>query len=345
MAQTAPTPVAAQPQQMSLIRTMAGKYGLEPTKFKQTIVKTLFPSDKQNPSDEQVAAFLIVANKYDLDPFRKEIYAFPAKGGGIVPIVSIDGWLTVINRQPCYDGVEFVDNKDADGNLQSITAKIFRTDRSHPVMVTEYLKECKKNTEPWNQFPSRMLRHKALMQAARYAFGISGIVDQDEAERIAAMQGDDTPTPIAVITEEQRTVLVNVAKEVGVIERLGVIVNSFGFEMLAHITVDRYADVLAAIEDSGKPSDTVDGEIVEEPGDHVDSSIHTPPNDVDAEPYAGPFDGEPQTEATPLERLRANVIAKLDEMTERDRKNFLQGKPIPGKANEDELRALLAATK
>jgi hypothetical protein len=29
-----------------------------------------------------------------------------------------------------------------------------------------------------------MLRHKALIQCARYAFGFSGIIEQDEAERI-----------------------------------------------------------------------------------------------------------------------------------------------------------------
>jgi hypothetical protein len=32
----------------------------------------------------------------------------------------------------------------------------------------------------------RMLRHKALIQAARLAFGFSGIYDQDEAERIVS---------------------------------------------------------------------------------------------------------------------------------------------------------------
>ena len=37
-----------------------------------------------------------------------------------------------------------------------------------------------------------MLRHKALIQAARYAFGFSGVMDEDEAGRIAAMK-DITP--------------------------------------------------------------------------------------------------------------------------------------------------------
>ncbi len=47
---------------------------------------------------------------------------------------------------------------------------------------------CKRNTEPW-KMEHRMLRHKAVMQCARIAFGFSGIHDEDDAgvivERVA----------------------------------------------------------------------------------------------------------------------------------------------------------------
>jgi RecT family len=52
------------------------------------------------------------------------------------------------------------------------------------VTVTEYLAECWRDSEPWIRWPRRMLRHKALIQCARYAFGFSGIIDQDEYERL-----------------------------------------------------------------------------------------------------------------------------------------------------------------
>lgn len=169
----------------SLINFMAGRFGLEPTKFLSTLIKTVFPSDKQNPSNEQVAAFLAVAKQYDLNPFIKEIYAFPAKGGGVVPIVSIDGWSTLINRQAALDGIDFEDQFDNAGELRAITTIIYRKDRSHPTRITEYMSECQRNTEPWNKWPVRMLRHKSLIQCARVAFGLAGIYDPDEAERIA----------------------------------------------------------------------------------------------------------------------------------------------------------------
>ena len=187
----------------SLVVAMAQRYGLQPDKFLQTIKSTVFPSDRQ-ASDEQLAAFLTVAKQYDLNPFIKEIYALPAKGGGIVPIVSIDGWCSLINRQPQLDGIEFVDDVGENGKLVSVTCKIFRKDRSHATCVTEYMSECMRGTDTWAKYPFRMLRHKALIQCARYAFALSGIYDPDEAERIPATD----PDKIYYENTEERTKLI-----------------------------------------------------------------------------------------------------------------------------------------
>jgi hypothetical protein len=92
--------------------------------------------------------------------------------------------MTMANNHPAYDGITFVDRLSDDGQLLAITAQVHRKDRSHPVEVTEYLAECRQGTEPWKKWPARMLRHKAAIQAIRYAFGFSGIVDPDEADRM-----------------------------------------------------------------------------------------------------------------------------------------------------------------
>jgi hypothetical protein len=49
------------------------------------------------------------------------------------------------------------------------------------VEITEFFSECNRNSEPWKVNPRRMLRHKALIQCARVAFGFSGITDEEEA--------------------------------------------------------------------------------------------------------------------------------------------------------------------
>lgn len=189
---------ATAPQQ-SLIVRMANQYGIEPNKFYATLEKTILPSGKQ-ATQEQVAAFLVVANHYGLNPFVKEIYAFPSQGGGVTPIVSIDGWLTLINRQPQLDGIEFKDHLNEQGSLTAVTAKIYRKDRQYPTEVTEYMSECRRNTPTWSQWPARMLRHKAAIQCARYAFGFAGIYDPDEAERIASEHGNGNSAEMAAKT-------------------------------------------------------------------------------------------------------------------------------------------------
>lgn len=133
---------------------------------------------KGQVSDAQMSALLIVANQYGLNPWTKEIYAFPDQNNGIVPVVGVDGWSRIINENNQFDGMDFQQDEE------SCTCVIYRKDRSHPIKVTEYLSECKRNVKPWQSHPKRMLRHKAMIQCARLAFGYVGIYDQDEAERI-----------------------------------------------------------------------------------------------------------------------------------------------------------------
>lgn len=177
----------------SLIAAMAAQRNMDPDQFARTVRATVMPAQHTN---EQFAALMLVADKYDLDPILKEIYAFPAKGGGIVPIVSIDGWINLINSHPQYDGAEFDFDHAENGDLMSCTCRMFRKDRSRPVTVTEYLSECIRSTEPW-KMKHRMLRHKTMIQAARYAFGFAGIFDEDEGAKIAEMRDVTPPKPPA----------------------------------------------------------------------------------------------------------------------------------------------------
>lgn len=147
----------------------------DPQELVETLKATAFRS---NATDAQFNVLMIVANQYGLNPFTKEIYAFPDKSNGITPVVGVDGWARIINSHPQFDGMEFT------ADAESCTCKIYRKDRNHPTTVTEYLEECKRNTQPWNSHPRRMLRHKAMIQAARLAFGFGGIYDEDEADRI-----------------------------------------------------------------------------------------------------------------------------------------------------------------
>jgi phage recombination protein Bet len=179
----------------SALAIMGSRFNVDPAKLHSTLKNTVF----KGASDEEMLALVVVANEYGLNPLTKEIYAFPAKGGGIVPVVSVDGWNNMANSHPQMDGLEFEFEHGANGALVSCTCVIWRKDRSRPIRVTEYLSECRRNTDPW-KMEHRMLRHKALIQCVRIAFGFSGVHDDDEAREIANVKVYDVePVRSAVV--------------------------------------------------------------------------------------------------------------------------------------------------
>lgn len=172
------------PSRASITETMASKYGMSAAPFEATVRAMCSPPGKAL-TREEFATFLLTANKYNLNPLMREIYALPKKGGGIIPTVSIDGWMHLANAHPAFDGLEFESDFDDDGTLISTTCILHRKDRAHPTRLTELFSECFRDTDPWKAMPNRMLRHKAAIQATRYAFSFAGIYDEDEAARFA----------------------------------------------------------------------------------------------------------------------------------------------------------------
>lgn len=204
----APYSVTPVPQKrVSLVETFANKLGVEPGKMLDTLKATAFRQKGDTViSNEQMMGLLIVANQYDLNPWTKEIYAFPDKANGIVPVVGVDGWSRIINSHPQADGFEFrYSDKLAEIELADekepkprpcpewCEVVIRRKDRATPIVVREYLDEVYRHPfkgqygyspGPWQSHTKRMLRHKTLIQGARIAFGFAGIYDEDEASRI-----------------------------------------------------------------------------------------------------------------------------------------------------------------
>jgi phage recombination protein Bet len=174
------------------MQLMASRCNVDPAKLHQTLKSTVF----KGATDEEMLALVVTANTYQLNPLLKEMYAFPKKGGGIVPMVGVDGWLKIANRQDNYDGMSV--EVFGDGKTPThATCEIYLKNRAHPVKVTEYFEECRRNTDPWNQMPRRMIRNKVMIQAIRVAFGIGGIFDEDEATDIAGTR-NVTPKPSTI---------------------------------------------------------------------------------------------------------------------------------------------------
>lgn len=216
---------------LSQAKKLAESFGIEgdAQEIVSILKATAFRSDKGEVTDAQLAALLIVAGQYGLNPWTKEIYAFPDKKNGIVPVVGVDGWSRIINEHAQFDGMEFRAsetmirmpgaNVDAPEWMEAI---IYRKDRSRPTVVREYLDEVYREpfkgqygvvVGPWQTHTKRFLRHKTSIQASRLAFGFGGIYDQDEAERIVEGKGpekfmgavDEVKTEPAVFPPERFT--------------------------------------------------------------------------------------------------------------------------------------------
>ena len=159
-----------------------GQHGAQATNAEMTVVSSIFA-------------------KYDLNPFIREGHAF-VSGGKLQVMIGLDGWLKIANRHPEFDGYEQFDNFDDKGDLVSVTTKIYVKNRRFPTPHTEYMKEAFVSTSPaWKKFPFRMLAGKSLGQCVRKAFGVSEVIDDDEASRIAAnspREKDITPATKAI---------------------------------------------------------------------------------------------------------------------------------------------------
>lgn len=172
------------------IQELSARLKIDEQQMKQTIMKTICPNLQTN---EQFISLVLMANEYGLNPITRELWAFPAKGGGIIPIVSTDGWTKMMINHPNYLRHEFV-YSDTKIKLNSkeicewCEIIIYKKDGTHTI-TREWTQEVYRDTIPWKTHTMRMLKHKTKIQGARETFGYCGVYDKDEAERIQEAQG------------------------------------------------------------------------------------------------------------------------------------------------------------
>ncbi len=193
--------MSLQEQSCDLMTRLSEKYGLDEQTLLNTLAQTAFRQQNGSvPTREQLLSLLAVADQYDLDPFIKQIWALNDRRNGVIPVISIDGWARIMNAHPQSNGVSFCYPDELvtmDEHMKPahvwVECQIHRKDREHPICVREYLDELyrpaavkngKSFPGPWQTCPKRMLRHKALVQCIRIGYGLSGVFDPDEAERI-----------------------------------------------------------------------------------------------------------------------------------------------------------------
>ena len=173
--------------EVNIILRAVEKSGLSYQGFVDTLTQTAF----QGISfwrETDLERLLVAATRFDLDPLNREIMMFEvatSEQPELLLVIGVDGWAKIMNAHPQFDGIEFLESPDLMGDIPSwVQCTIFRKDRKVPLAIKEYFNEAKTDQLVWVTHPKRMLRHKALVQCARLAFGLAGVYEPDEAMRI-----------------------------------------------------------------------------------------------------------------------------------------------------------------
>lgn len=116
---------------------------------------------------------LRTARQYKLDLLQEEVLLTKYDESWQVSI-SVDGWIKIINGHPAFAGLTFTQStEEKEGIPIWMECTIHRSDRTISTTVREYMSEVRSDLDIWQRMPRRILRHRALQQCARIAFGIS----------------------------------------------------------------------------------------------------------------------------------------------------------------------------
>lgn len=174
----------------SPIDHLSAEFGLSKEMFMAKVKQVSF-NTVPNIDEADLILFCSLAHKHNINPFT-EMYAQVDGHGNIVPTLKIDGWFRIVNDHPEFDGVEFVYSEETfmgTGLVEPINAWIatafYRKDRQRPIIAREYFVEnYSYGNMSWLTHSRRRLRHASYVQAARMAFGISGVFTEEEATNI-----------------------------------------------------------------------------------------------------------------------------------------------------------------
>src|SRR5689334_782564 len=99
---------------------LAATYQMEQKDFIAAVKAQCFKDGAA--SDTQLMMLVSFARQYSLNPLAKECYAF-VKDGKVTIGVQSDGWSTIANRDPDYDGQEMEYEFGANNEPLAITSK------------------------------------------------------------------------------------------------------------------------------------------------------------------------------------------------------------------------------
>lgn len=156
----------------------------EEVKLTGNMVKQYLVSGNGNVTDQELVMFLQLAKYQKLNPFLNEAYLVKFGTQPAQIIVSKEAFMKRAESHPQYDGFEAgivvqrgEDIKELAGAIKLTKdvliggwAKVYRKDRTMPIVSQVALEEFSKGQATWKNMPNTMIRKTAIVNALREAF-------------------------------------------------------------------------------------------------------------------------------------------------------------------------------
>ncbi len=181
----------------------------------QEMLRTLKETIAQALTDSELRLFIEVCRSTGLNPFKREIWCIKVNKSAPVQVMTgINGFFTIANRHPQYDGIHTStagEVKLPGGGIApaSATSIVYRKDRKIPMECTAYWSEYGKSHGVWKQYPSIMLIKCAESLALRKSFPqeLNGVYTVEEMQTTDPVPGavNVQPESGAVYVKERET--------------------------------------------------------------------------------------------------------------------------------------------
>lgn len=183
-----------------VIERSVRRSGLSHDAFVRILTQTAF-SRVKFWTQTDLERLLLTAETLGLSPLSEDLYVTPSLYSNehnfgsstlsqieiqenistpLTLVLSIQGWMRLINAHHQFEGVSFEEPESKAGQLPEwMQCTIYRKDRKVPIKIKEYMSEVNSMNGAWITHPRRMLRHKCLIQCAKLAFGFPVSLDID----------------------------------------------------------------------------------------------------------------------------------------------------------------------
>lgn len=177
-------PMAVAEPQKAEVGTTVYQVAGQDVKLSKAIVRNFLTKGNGNVSDQDIVQFISICKYNQLNPFLGEAFLIPFANQPAQMVVSKEAFLKRAEANENYDGIQagiiVLRNGEvqevegtfylADDKLLGGWAKVYRKDKSYPVVSRVRIEEYDKKRNLWNEKPATMICKVAKVQALREAF-------------------------------------------------------------------------------------------------------------------------------------------------------------------------------